>query len=52
MSGTRLNLLVQPFILLVNWGTDMNLKKPLTISEQVEKLNEHGIIIKDAEKKL
>ena len=29
----------------------MNLKKPLTFSEQVEKLNEHGIIIKDAEKK-
>ena len=51
MSGTRLNLLVQPFILLVNWGTDMNLKKPLTFSEQVEKLNEHGIIIEYAEKK-
>ena len=51
MSGTRLDLLVQPFILLVNWGTDVNLKKPLTFSEQVEKLNEHGIIIKDAEKK-
>ena len=52
MSGTRLDLLVQPFILLVNWGTVMNLKKPLTFSEQVAKLNEHGIIITDAEKKV
>lgn len=35
MSGTRLNLLVQPFILLVNWGTEMNLKKPPTFLEQL-----------------
>ena len=35
MSGTRLDLLVQPLILRVNWGTDMNLKKPLTFSEHL-----------------
>ena len=35
MSGTRLDLLVQPLILPVNRGTDMNLKKPLTFSEHL-----------------
>lgn len=51
MSGTRLDLLVQPFILFTNWRTDMDLKRPLTFLEQVEKLIEHSIIITDDEQK-
>lgn len=45
-SGTKLSLVLGFFTLLGE--PSMNLKKPLTYSEQVLKLIEHGIIVNDA----
>ena len=47
--GTKLRLVLSFFTLRRDF---MDLKKPLTFEEQIDKLVTHGIIISDREKKL